>query len=58
MCRDRLGGEGEEDVLKRLALEYDAAVMDAVKKLPRFEPGMQDKMPVAVSFTVPVSFAE
>ena len=44
-------------VIKGLALEYDAAVVAAVQKLPRFVPGTQAGKAVSVSFTVPISFA-
>ncbi|UOQ98061.1 energy transducer TonB [Hymenobacter sp. 5317J-9] len=34
----------------------DEAVLEAVRQLPRFKPGMQQGKPVAVSFTVPITF--
>lgn len=34
----------------------DEEVLDAVRQLPRFIPGTQDGKPVAVSFTVPITF--
>jgi TonB family protein len=43
-------------IVKSLAPEYDAAVIDAVQTLPRFTPGVQSNKPVAVSLTVPVQF--
>ena len=50
-------------ILKSLGPDYDAAVLAAIQKLPRFTPGMDRSpvpagqlRPVAVSFTVPISF--
>ncbi|MFD2719345.1 TonB family protein [Hymenobacter monticola] len=45
-------------IVKSLGAEYDAAVLAAIGQLPRFKPGTQDGKPVAVSFTVPVTFAQ
>jgi protein TonB len=36
--------------------DCDSAVVQAVRQLPRFEPGIQEGKPVAVSFTAPVTF--
>jgi TonB family protein len=44
-------------IVKGLDAPYDAAVVDAIKQLPRFVPGKQDGTPVNVSFTIPVLFA-
>jgi TonB family protein len=52
------GSVQEVKVVKGLSPEYDAAVVAAVTKLPRFVPGTQNNKPVAVSFTVPVAFSE
>ncbi|WP_426058292.1 energy transducer TonB [Hymenobacter sp. B1770] len=43
-------------VVKGLDPIYDAAVVVAVEKLPRFTPGTQNNKPVSVTFTVPVEF--
>jgi TonB family protein len=45
-------------IVKGLGPEYDAAVLAAIAKLPRFKPGTQDGKPVAVSFTVPIMFTQ
>jgi TonB family protein len=44
-------------VRKSLRADCDSAVVQAVRQLPRFEPGIQAGKPVAVSLTVPVMFA-
>jgi protein TonB len=44
-------------VRKGLRADCDSAVVQAVRQLPRFEPGIQAGKPVAVSLTVPVTFA-
>ena len=46
------------NVVKGLGAAYDAAVVAAIRKLPRFVPGRQDGKAVNVSFTVPVQFVE
>lgn len=43
-------------VVKSLRSDCDSVVMQAVKQLPRFEPGRQAGRAVAVQFTVPVTF--
>ena len=51
------GTVGDINVVKSAgAAAYDMAIIDAIHKLPRFEPGRQDGQAVAVSFTVPVTF--
>jgi hypothetical protein len=44
--------------VKGIAPAYDAAVLAAIEKLPRFVPGKQSGRAVMVSFTVPVLFKE
>ena len=44
-------------VLKGISAALDAAAIAAVKKLGVFDPGTQDGEPVAVSFTIPVTFS-
>lgn len=44
-------------IVKGLRPDCDSAVVQAVRQLPSFEPGIQDGKPVAVSFTAPVNFA-
>jgi TonB family protein len=41
---------------KGFRADCDSAVVRAVKKLPRFEPGQQAGKAVAVRFTIPVTF--
>lgn len=43
-------------VVKGLGEPYDQAVITAIQKLPKFEPGKQDGKTVSVSFTVPIQF--
>jgi TonB family protein len=50
------GRVSDTKVVKSLVPAYDEAVVAAIQKLPRFVPGQQDGRPVAVSFTVPVTF--
>jgi TonB family protein len=50
------GSVGDTKVIKGLEPAYDEAVVAAIQKLPRFVPGRQGGRPVAVSFTVPVTF--
>ncbi|MDJ0366433.1 M56 family metallopeptidase [Hymenobacter sp. H14-R3] len=52
------GGVADTKVVKGLAPAYDAAVVAAIRQLPRFVPGQQSGKAVAVSFTVPVMFKE
>ncbi|WP_233635824.1 TonB family protein [Hymenobacter setariae] len=46
----------ETKIVKGLNPALDNAVLASIQQLPRFEPGRQDGKPVAVSFTVPVTF--
>ena len=55
---DSKGQVREAKIIKGLDPAYDAAVVTAVEKLPRFTPGMQDNKPGSVTFTVPVTFAQ
>lgn len=43
-------------VVKRFRPDCDSAVVEAVKQLPRFEPGRQVGRAVPVRFTMPVTF--
>jgi TonB family protein len=42
-------------LLKGVNATVDAAVLTAVRRLPRFEPGRQNRRPVKVSLTVPIT---
>ena len=44
-------------VIKALGPTYDAAVVTAIRQLPRFVPGKQKGRAVNVSYTVPILFA-
>ncbi|RZK93419.1 MAG: energy transducer TonB, partial [Hymenobacter sp.] len=46
----------ETKIVKGLNPDLDNAVLASIKQLPRFEPGRQNGKPVAVTFTVPISF--
>ncbi|RZK94111.1 MAG: TonB family protein, partial [Hymenobacter sp.] len=50
------GSVGDTKIVKSIAPAYDEAVIAAIRKLPRFIPGKQNGQPVAVGFTVPVTF--
>ena len=50
------GSVGDTRIIKGLAPAFDAAVLAAIQKLPRFVPGKQSGHDVAVSFTVPITF--
>lgn len=52
-----LGEVADIRILQSLCPAVDAAVVEAVRKLKRFRPGMQDGEPVNVGFTVPITFA-
>jgi len=52
------GSVADAKIVKGLAPAYDAAVLAAIEKLPRFVPGKQSGQNVAVSFTVPMLFKE
>jgi periplasmic protein TonB len=43
-------------VLRSADVNLDKAALDAVKKLPKFNPGKQGGKPVAVWFTLPIVF--
>ena len=43
-------------IVKRLHPLFDAEVLRVVRALPAFKPGRQAGEPVAVSFTVPITF--
>ena len=53
---DSVGYVGRASVLKGLHPLLDAEALRVVRALPRFQPGRQDGRPVAVSFTIPVTF--
>lgn len=44
-------------IVQGVCAAIDEAVMDAVRRLKHFKPGLQDGVPVAVGYTVPVTFA-
>lgn len=44
-------------ILHSLCPSIDEAVLESVRRLKRFKPGMQDGKPVAVGFTVPITFS-
>lgn len=52
------GSVSDTKIVKSLAPAYDEAVVAAIQKLPRFVPGTQNGRPVAVSFTVPITFKD
>ncbi len=53
---DKTGQVGEVKILRSVSEEIDAEAVRVVKSLPKFEPGRQDGKPVAVWYTLPVSF--
>lgn len=52
------GAVRDARIIKSLSPAYDEAVLAAIQKLTPFVPGQQSGQPVAVSFTVPVTFKE
>ena len=46
----------ETKIVKGLNPALDNAVLASIQQLPRFEPGRQNGKPVAVAFTVPITF--
>ncbi|TPG62393.1 energy transducer TonB [Hymenobacter nivis] len=46
----------EAKIIKGLAASCDEAVLAAVRQLPRFSPGRQNRRPVSVVLTVPITF--
>ena len=50
------GRVGDAKIVKSLHPRFDAEVLRVVRLLPQFEPGRQMGEPVAVSFTVPITF--
>ena len=50
------GHIGEVKVVRSIDPEIDAEAVRVVKSLPDFIPGRQDGEPVAVWYTIPVSF--
>ena len=52
------GSIGEVKVVRSVMIpEFDAEAIRLVKSLPKFTPGRQDGQPVAVWYTIPVSFS-
>ncbi|MGI4819978.1 MAG: energy transducer TonB, partial [Janthinobacterium lividum] len=52
------GDVADVKIIKGLATAYDEATLAAIQKLPRFVPGKQSGKPVAVNFTVPITFQD
>lgn len=53
---DETGQVGDVKVVRSVSDEVDAEAVRVVKALPKFEPGRQDGEPVAVWYTLPISF--
>src|SRR6476469_962456 len=54
-----VGADGlvsNEKIMKDIGSGCDEAVLAAVRKLPRFQPGTQQGQPVAVTYTLPITF--
>jgi TonB family protein len=52
------GDVADVRIVKGLATTYDEATLAAIRQLPRFVPGKQSGKPVAVNFTVPITFQD
>jgi TonB family protein len=55
-----VGSDGQVSdavIIKGIGSGCDEAALNAVRQLPRFNPGKQDGKPVSVRFTVPIQFA-
>lgn len=50
------GSIGEVKVVRSVSPEFDAEAIRLVKSLPKFTPGRQNGQPVAVWYTIPVTF--
>jgi protein TonB len=50
------GQIGDVKVVRSVDPELDAEAMRVVKSMPNFIPGRQDGKPVAVLYTIPISF--
>lgn len=44
-------------IVQSLCPSVDEAVLESIRRLKRFKPGLQDGKPVAVGFTVPITFS-
>jgi TonB family protein len=53
---DTDGTVQDAKIVKSLSPTFDAAVLAAVRQLPRFEPGKHGGQPAAVAYTIPVEF--
>ena len=53
---DETGQVGDVKVVRSVSEEVDAEAVRVIKSLPNFEPGRQNGEPVAVWYTLPVSF--
>jgi protein TonB len=53
---DTTGQVQNAKVVKGFHPLFDAAVLEVVRKLDGFKPGLQYDKPVAVSFTLPITF--
>ena len=53
---EKNGQIGEVKVVRSVDPELDAEAMRVVKSMPNFIPGRQDGKPVAVLYTIPISF--
>jgi protein TonB len=50
------GSIGSVRITERLRADCDSAVVEAVRQLPRFEPGIIAGKPSAIGYTVPITF--
>lgn len=50
------GSISNAKVLRSLELTLDTIALNAIKKLPNFEPGIQNGKPVRVKYVIPISF--
>ncbi len=53
---DKTGKAILPTIVKGMSPGIDKAVLDVVKRLPKFEPGKQNGEPVSVWFAIPVAF--
>ncbi len=50
------GSVSDVKVMKGIGFGADEAAMEVIKKMPRWEPGIQNKTPVNVKYNLPITF--
>ena len=50
------GSLGDIEIVKKLSPECDAETIRVIKKMPKWNPAMQDGLPVACYYNLPITF--